>query len=319
MRFKHTVHVLIDNFRTTFKLLIYLLVILAISAGLYAAVVIPFLNNLSNQDTYIALKDAISALIGDVSDGDLTNLPEQIKSIGDSFSALLEYLSSMPSSFALCIVGLLAVTLIRRFLIGFGNYAASAVINDRMAMQANSPFLATLIKNLGKASLYNVIYVPLSLIYDALCTVGLYFLLFVALGSLPLFVKFFLFAVFMILLQAIKMMFTTDWLPAIIAGKKKVTDAMKYSFSRKNKLSGQVYSFFATSCVLILAVNVLGAISTFGAALIITLPLSYLYLLCYEFVNYSDNNRIKYFIDKRTIIKPENEEQTSRDKFLRGE
>lgn len=69
----------------------------------------------------------------------------------------------------------------------------------------------------------------------------------------------------------------------------------------------------------ILAINVLAAIGSFGAAPIITIPLSYLYLLCYQFVTYCDNNEIKYFTDKRTIIKPEHEKEASREQFLRGE
>ena len=71
--------------------------------------------------------------------------------------------------------------------------------------------------------------------------------------------------------------------------------------------------------MLILGINVMALMCTFGAGLLITVPLSYLYLLCYQFVNYCDNNEIKYFVDKRSIVKPEQEKETSREQFLRGE
>ena len=58
---------------------------------------------------------------------------------------------------------------------------------------------------------------------------------------------------------------------------------------------------------------------TFGAGLLITIPASYLILICMEFVNYCDGNEIKYFIDKHTIIKPDQEKETSREQFLKGE
>ena len=112
---------------------------------------------------------------------------------------------------------------------------------------------------------------------------------------------------------------TTDWMPALICGKKKMGEAMGYAILRESGKSGSVFSFYASSAVAILAINVLAAIGSFGAALIITIPLSYLYLLCYQFVTYCDNNEIKYFTDKRTIIKPEHEKEASREQFLRGE
>ena len=74
---------------------------------------------------------------------------------------------------------------------------------------------------------------------------------------------------------------------------------MAYSIARESGGSGAVYSFFASSSVLILALNSLGFVGTFGAAIIITIPLSYIYLLCYQFVNYCDNNNIKYFTDSK--------------------
>ena len=211
------------------------------------------------------------------------------------------------------------VILIRSFLVTIGNYTAGCLISDKMAMQANSPFAATMIKNLGKASLYSVIYVPISFIYNAVCVGALYIVVFIALSFLPIMICIFLFIVFMILLTGLKMMLVADWMPALISGKKKMGDAMAYSITRESGGSVAVYSFFASSSVLILALNSLGFVGTFGAAIIITIPLSYIYLLCYQFVNYCDNNNIKYFTDKRTIVKPEHEKETSRQQFLRGE
>lgn len=319
MKFKHTINVLIDNFKVTYKLLIYLLIVAAVSIGISAAIIVPFINSLSGVSAYNQLMTAFGDMFDEIIHGNLNNLSTSFSDIGESFSALMEYLSEHPGDLALSITGLLVVVLIRRFLVGLGNYTAGSLINDKMAMQANSPFTATLIKNLGKASLYSVTYLPISFIYDAACVVVLYFLLFVALGSLPVIINIFLFVVLMVLLMGVKMLFTTDWLPAAICGKQSVAGGLRYSFARRSGGSGSVYSFYATSAVAILAINVLGFISTFGAAIIITVPLSYLYLLCYQFANYCDNNDIKYFTDKRTIVKPEHERETSREQFLRGE
>lgn len=319
MRFKHTVHVLIDNFRVTYKLLVYILVVLIITAGVSAAIIIPFLDRLSGVAAYEGLTGAFSEMFREILRGNLTNLSGYFEAIRTSFTDLMAYLGEHPTDLALSAAGLALTMLVSDFFIGLGNCAACCVVNDKMAMHANSPFIATLIKNLGKAALYSVIYVPISFVYTSVCLVVLYLILFVALNGVWLLIQLFLFVVFMMLLVGLKMTFISDWLPAIICGKKSVTEGFRYSFTLKSGRPVSTFSFYASSCVLILSVNVLACVSTFGAGLIITVPMSFLYLICYQLVNYCDNNDIKYFTDKRSIVKPEREKETSREQFLRGE
>ena len=319
MRFKHTIQVLIDNFRVTYKLLLYILVVMAITTGICMAIIIPFLDKLSGVEAYEALIGSFDTMFKEMLNGNLMNLATHFSDIKENFTGLVQYLGEHPTELALSAAGLCISMLLSDFFIGLGTYAAGSVINDKMAMHANSPFLATLIKNLGKAALYSVIYVPISFVYTAVCLVVLYLLLFVAFNGLFLLIQIFLFVLFMMLLVGVKMMFISDWLPALICGKKKMGQAMAYSFTLESGRAASTFSFYASSIVLILAVNTLGFIGTFGAALIITVPLSFLYLLCYQFANYCDNNELKYFTDKRTIVKPEHEKETSRAEFLRGE
>ena len=146
MKFKHTINVLIDNFKVTYKLLIYLLIVAAVSIGISAAIIVPFINSLSDVSAYNQLMTAFGDMFDEIIQGNLNNLSTSFSDIGESFSALMEYLSEHPGDLALSITGLLVVALIRRFFVGLGNYTAGSLINDKMAMQANSPFAATLIK-----------------------------------------------------------------------------------------------------------------------------------------------------------------------------
>lgn len=319
MRFKHTVHVLIDNFRVTYKLLVYVLIVAGITIGLSAAIIVPFVDSLSGVPAFEDLTGAINAMITEILKGNLTDLSFFFTEIKDSFAGLMNYLGEHPTDLVMAISGMALVSLISSFFIGLGNYAAGSLINDKMAMQANAPFAATLIKNLGRAALYSLLYVVYSFIYTTISVTLLFVLLFIVLDGFWLLIQLFLFTLCMVLLVGLKLMLISDWLPAIICGKQSVTQGFRYSFLRKSGNSFYVFSFSASSCVLLLATNVLGAIGTFGAALIITVPLSYLYLLCYQFVNYCDSNEIKYFTDKRNIVKPEHEKKASREEFLRGE
>ena len=71
--------------------------------------------------------------------------------------------------------------------------------------------------------------------------------------------------------------------------------------------------------LIIFALNVFAIIFTFGVGSLITIPASYVVLNCFQLVNYYDREELKYFIDKKTIIKPEKEETVSREEFFRGE
>ncbi|MCD7729607.1 MAG: hypothetical protein LUI60_06835 [Clostridia bacterium] len=319
MKFKHTINLLIDNFKTTYKLLFYRAVITVLASLAYYGIIVLFVKTLNNIVYYTNLKDTFSKLFADFLNGDFSGMPIYFPEIGENVKNLLKYFADAPSTFIPFIIAILVVYLVSQFLHALGNYTASALINDKMAMQSDAPFFITLIKNLGKASAYSAIYVPLSLVYDAICVVVLYFVLFKALSPLPFMALLFLAVLLMILLIALKLTLTVDFFPAIICGKMGVGRALGYSLSRKSGNTLGVYAFFSFSCVLIMSINVMAAMTTLGVGLLISVPFSYVYLLCFEFANYYVNNDIKFFTDKRTIVKPEHEKETSREDFLRGE
>jgi hypothetical protein len=49
-------------------------------------------------------------------------------------------------------------------------------------------------------------------------------------------------------------------------------------------------------------VNVIGAISTLGSSLLITLPASYFFLICLQYVNYYTLTGKKYFLTHERIV-----------------
>ena len=200
-----------------------------------------------------------------------------------------------------------------------GNYAAAAVINDKMALRAEQPFLGTLIRNLKEATIYNAIYVPLSILYDIVVGVAMFFLLFFLLNNvLYFFICVFLFVLAIVVSIVIKMTFTCDWLPALIRGKKGQLGSFKYTFCRKNKGTLTVASNFAVLVLIIFALNAAALILTFGVGLLLTIPSSYVLLISFEFVNYYDREELKYFLDKDTIVSSAKEHTPTREEFFRG-
>ena len=320
MKFKHTFHVFVDNFSIIYKHLLYGLIVTAIGIGLGCAVIIPAVNNIIHTAQYTTLMDTLNVLWSDISNLELETLHDSLLTFRDAFKQFLRMLSNdKVGLFALCGVLLAIIYLVYRFLMGLGNYTTGALINDKMTLQANSPFIGTMIKNLGRASLYNAIYVPVSFVYDVLTVVLIWALFFKWLNFLPLLIKVFLFATVLIGLIAVKMAFTVNWLPSLIHGKQNNRKSIAIGFKQTCKGFACVFSNFLVITFLILAINVAAITFTFGAGLLLTAPASFVLLISFEFVTYYDSNGLKYFIGGGSVVGPKKETPQTLEEFFKGE
>lgn len=319
MKFKHTFHVFVDNFSVAYKQLVYRLIITVIAAAIYSAILYPFISEILKSEQFQELWNGLKEFVKGILNGNMTDVSEANDAISHGFSTLKSLLASMKSNIALEICLLVLVRLIQSWFTALGNFATAALINDKMALHANSSFVLTLVKNLKTAALYALCYVPLSLFYDiAVCT-GFFFFIFYGMFFIPVFLQIFLFVLIVVLAIVVKMTFTSDWLPSLIAGKKKQGEAFVYTFSRRRKKTFNVASNFIVLVLLIFAINVAAVLLTFGVGALLTIPSSYIILISFEFVNYYDREEMKYFIDKNTIIKPEREHTVTREEFFKGE
>ena len=319
MKFKHSFHVFVDNFSVTYKHLLYRLIVGLIAIALHVAVLYPLVKGLTSSVEYTNLIDGVKSFLKNFINGRQPELADAVEQIKQSFKSVVELITRNKADIIWGAIGVLAVTLLYKFFSGLGNYATAAVINDKMALRAKSPFILTLVRNLREATLYSLIYTPLSVLYDLIFLVALFFLVFKALFFVYLPLQLFLYVTLMVLAISFKMVFTSDWLPALIRGKMGQKKAFVFTFNRKNKNTFNILSNFVVLVLIIFALNVIGTLFTFGAATLLTVPSSYVILVCFEFVNYYDREELKYFLDKNTIIKPEKEKTPTREEFFRGE
>ena len=91
---------------------------------------------------------------------------------------------------------------------------------------------------------------------------------------------------------------------AIVADKMRLRDALKRAFSCKAQRFAGLFSTYLVTVLLIMCVNVLFAVATFGAGLLITIPMSYLMMTCIQFVSYYDDTHKKYFLGEDNIVRP---------------
>lgn len=306
MRFRHALHITSENFSSVFKLLLYRLFVTAIFGSLAYVILSLGLSAITGSTEVATLKGLTSEFVHAIVEGQpevLQALPAQFQ---DALADLVNLIAFNTPSIIGCVFGLIGMYLLSRFMNGLALYSIANAVNDRMSTYSKTSFSQSYFKSIGKAALYQVIYVPLCFVYDALMLSGCFLFFFYLPSFLPswgpviVLIAISLTLTAVVCLEALKMTLICSWIPAAVADGDTVTHAFRASV-RKGKGFGARYVSFLTAIYLIIGVNVLFALTTVGSGLLITVPLSYIFLLSLQFVNYYLENGKKYFITKNTI------------------
>ncbi|MBQ8407069.1 MAG: hypothetical protein IJY38_04035 [Clostridia bacterium] len=301
MRFRNSFRLLIENFRHSYKILVYQTVTLLISAGLYCAFLLPELNTVANSAEFAELKESVSTFFTVLFHGE--DLTQFVDRIHNALTNVAQLLGSMSGSLVWAAVGCVLVYLVMRVADTMCTYNIGSLLNDRMSIYATTPFWTAFVKNLGKSALYAVVYVPIAFLWDVLTVAACYFFFFYLSSFSTLFVSLALSVTLIAVCQAVKLTVSSVWMPAMTADNLSIGKAMKCLTKEERKQRNQVFSVSLVNVYIIIVVNVLAAICTFGSALILTVPTSYLLLVCTQYVNYYIVKGKKYFLTYEEIEK----------------
>jgi len=303
MRFRNSFGLLIENFKNTYKILLYKLIIGVVATALSCALLLPNLLPILQSTEMSALiadaKDFVMALVGGNSEF-LQGFQTHFK---ETLSALVRLLDAKMSRIVWSIVGCVFVYLLERFMDTLCYFSIGGILNDKMATYAETPFAAAYIKNLGKASVYSLVYVPVVFLFDFLVVLFCYFCFFYlfSLLHLNLLISLFFSVTVVVLSQALKLTITSMWLPAMAADNMTIGQAMRFGARGPNGQWKKTYSTYIVSVYFVIIANVVAAVCTLGSALLLTIPASYLFFICIQFVNYYTVQGKKYFITYEQI------------------
>lgn len=312
MIFKNAFHLLVDNFKLNYKMLLYKLVVAVVTLALGAALLYPTLNALVTSTPFRDLMDLLGSFFKAIVSGNTEFLSTFSDTLQAKMSALLAYLQENTPNVVLFFVFLAVVMLVGRFLDGIGNFVFGCLLDDRMSSYADTRFCGSYVSNLGKAALWQVIYVPVTFVYDmlmiAICYIFfLVMLSIISVGIIASFAALMLSVTLILASQAVKLTLLNDIAPALVSDKMRLRAAIKKSCKYDKKRFGGLFSTYFITCVLILCINVLCGLASFGAALLITGPMSYLMLTSIQYVSYYSHNKKKYFLAEDNIVLPKGE------------
>ena len=295
MRFRNSLRLLMENFKHVYKLFISKLIIGLVATALCCAFVLPELIEIWNSEAVKGLvcnaEKAIKALL--VADPSaLEEIKENIVGDGGSLEQVGKLLTSMRLEIILTVIGCAVVYLLKRFAETVCHFTTGSMLNDKMSTYAETGYSTAFVSNLGKASVYALVYVPVVFLFDLVMMALVYFLL----AYTSIVVGLFGGVTLIVFGQALKLTVTNRWMPAMTADNKRLREAFKYADQKEKKQTSKVFSMYLVSVYMILIVNIGAALCTFGSSLLITVPASYFLLICEQYVNYYTLMGKKYFL-----------------------
>ncbi len=313
MRFRNAFHLLLNNFRSAYVILLFELIIFLITGSLAAIILAanigPFLESDEAAAFAAAFGDIAEIFFNSTSYAAFdANFRVAVEALVDALGGIFAFMNRHLAEIVFSCFGLTLLYLVNRFSNGLAIFAFGDILNDKMSQYTQTPFFAGFLRNIGTAALYQVVYVPLSFAYDALVIVVCYLVFFRLFVFLPVLLALFFGVTFVIVMQAIKFAVISDWMPAIIVDGRKLGQAMKESFRMGRRQFASNFSNYLIAVYCVIAVNVLFAVTTFFSALLVTVPASIVFFVCLQFVGYYSARGKRYFLSYTHICDPDNPE-----------
>ncbi len=296
MYIKNTLRLFINNIGLGMKAVVFRLVV-------------TFLGLLSLYGLlYLGLAEIFqSAQMGNVI-GDLKGLWLQFIGLSETTvdiqSSVKELIVLLQANFSRIVWSLLGAGVIifaMDFLSGLCNFTLCAMVDKYMSSMFKSRFTQTFIQSLRRSVPFELFFSVVKFIFGLIMTIVLIcIIVFLGQAISLLSIVFGLWC--LIFIYGLFLTFTARLRPRVVQGEK-ISQALHNMRIKKEEFF-PIYSSIIFSIVLVAYINITMLISTFGAGLMLSFPLSFLYLMCLQNVIEYNLGEKKYYIDFKTIIIP---------------
>ncbi len=314
MRFRHSVRLTIDEFSNVFKLLLFRVITGVVFFSLAYVILRLGLRSIMESAELGELKSLVGDFFTALVHGDYGRLRTLPDDITEALSAFAKLLGAQTGSIVGSIIGVCVMYLLVRYLNGIAMFALGGVVNDRMSLDAKTSFSSSFVKNIGQGSLYQLVYVPITFVYDVLSVLACVLLFFyipsllMRWSLITVLLSLSLSLTLILCLQALKLTFFSAWMPSMIAEGKTIRQAFLRSVRGKGDFVRR-FAAYLISTYLIFIVNVGCGLLTLGSSLIITVSLSYFFLIVMQFVNYYRDAGKQYFLSHGHIAETDGEDR----------
>lgn len=300
MRLKNAIKLIFANFGATFKVLLYKLIVFAVVGVAAVFVLLPnfeYLIEASSLDKLIySFGDVLKSIF--VPEMEFSAAQAAFSSDLSAFTAYIGENGWKIAGLAGCIAAFYFAAM---FFNNIADFALGQVVNDYMSSLTETGFTVGVFKNLGKASLYSLIDVAISLIfYVAAISLCIFFFWLIPVGPVSLFLSVLVF----ILLISVKQVFMSDFMPNIVADHMASDKAFRESVKVPWRDFLRKFNNYVTINIIMLYANVSVGLFTVFTGLLLTFPLTTLILICFRFVSQYTTTGKKYYLAPDEIVRP---------------
>lgn len=301
MSFKNAIKILINKFGLVWIVLLYLVICSTIVIGLSVAVVIPVTRALLAA----GVGEQMTQLFHSIMNGE--GAAVWVEQFSQTFDTVLRVLKTdlngaLNSTTLMILVAL--ILLASRFLIGLYELPLIAVLEGAMSSDARIGFTGQFISKLGLSSRFVLTKMLYTVLYDATFFAAIYYMFgLFAVKGLALFAPFIImFAVILVL--AFRYTLIALWSPSLIVGGKKIFPALFSGVKKTFKNFWAIFSTFVISWTILIALNILVGLFTFGAGLVITIPVSMTFINILNMTIYYNKSGKRYYTDTVVVTPP---------------
>ena len=312
MRLKNAIKLIFANFGATYKVLIYKLIVMAVLVAVGVFVLLPNFNQLiadsSLDKLFVAFGDIVKAIFQPSMD-----MSAAQQAFADSLTAFTTYIRENVWQ----IVGLAGVIslfyFVGMFFTNIANFSLGKMVNDYMSSLTKTGFTVGVFNSLGRASLYSLIELAVSLVFYVAVICLCFFIVWLIPSAI---LAIFLALLVMVILLSVKQVFMSDFMPNAVADKMRTDKAFREAVKVPAGDFIRKFNNYFTINIIMLYANVSFAVFTVGTGLLLTLPLTTLIITCFRFVSQYTTTGKKYYLAPEEIVRPpKNEEEEAEDRI----
>lgn len=298
---------MVHIFHVLWTLLLYVLLVAVIVVGLVYAAFTPVAKAIAELNAGAAFTDAVNLILTQ------GNFAEGANKIVDTFNSIIAVLTS-PGKIGWLFLWLsLIVGVLGRFLIALYELPLTSLIEGHMSSNANFKFLPRFVGMIGKSCKASLVKMIFAIPYDAAAGLILYGVSRLWHVQGLFFLMPFCLAAALIILLALKEVFFCLWRPEIVLTGKPIFKCLFSGAAKSLKNIKRVFSVMTISWLCVLALNFFFALVLFGAGLIITVPVSMLFMSIVRMTLYYNIDGRRYYLNETNIYTPPSRQEPAKE------
>lgn len=296
--FRNAFRIIGNKFGFLWTHIAYYALVFFLLISICLAVLVPYVNKLVDLEGFNLIR-RISEIGQTIIDGEsFSQVIDHIKALGTDIGGIFAGIKSLPT-----LLVLLLLTAVWRFILGLADIAFYHCVDMHLSSSARQSFRASFIRNIGKSAKYQLCKMIFSFPADAAIFGLLYLVSLIFAAPLLLFFSPFIILFLFVLLYSLRFALFSGWIPEILHSEnKKIFPAFCRSLKLLGHNFGRVYGSMLLFMLIAIALNLFFGIFTLGVGLLVTIPFTFFIMLVLNSTLYYQNNNLRYYVDKDTII-----------------